>query len=174
MRREGLLDFNEAVQNPGKTLRFEVSTELPTEENIDITSPIVGTIEGVSTGNILLIDADLKATVVVECARCAEPVEVDLEFEMEDEFPVEGVPSMYGSDGFALVKPDEDYELFVKNSLLRDIYVRQGLLVNLPTQAICERPECQQGESVRKYERQGEGHPAMRLLEQFRTEDEKE
>jgi uncharacterized protein len=138
MRREDLLDLNEAVQNPGRKLLFEVSTELPEEEDLDLLEPLSGQIQAVSTGNLLLLTAEISTRCVVECARCTHPLEIVVSFRMEDQFMVEGVPSCYGSDGYAVVVDDEPEPLFHNNSLFRDRWVRQGLLLNIPVQPLCE------------------------------------
>jgi uncharacterized metal-binding protein YceD (DUF177 family) len=56
---------------------------------------------------------------------------------MSDEFPVEGIPSSWSHEGFAKVVPDEPEDLFEGNSLKRDNYVRQGVILNLPLQPLC-------------------------------------
>lgn len=174
MRREGLLDLNEAVQNPGKRLFFDVQTELAHEEDLDLTTPVVGTLEAVSTGNVLLVKGDFRAKCVMECARCADPIELDLDFKMSDEFDIDGVPSCYGSDGYAQVVSDEPYALFDKNALVKDTYVRQGLLVNLPYQPLCafgwEGP-CPHAANLPHESTSRHGHPSMMGLEKFRKEE---
>ena len=57
---------------------------------------------------------------------------------MEEQFPVEGVPSAYASDDFARVVADEPYPLFEDNSLMVENLIRQGLLLNMPVQPLCE------------------------------------
>lgn len=138
MKREDLLDLNEALQYPGKKLHFAVSTELTSEEDLDLLQPVSGELEAVSTGNLLLLKGSFKTRAVVECARCAGPLEMELEFEMADEFMVDGIPSSWSREGYAKVAPDEEPEpLFAENRLYRDRYVRQGLLLNLPMQPLC-------------------------------------
>lgn len=176
MRRTGLLDLNEAVQNPGKRLQFEVNTVLASEEDLDLVEAVTGTLEAVSTGNALLLKGDFRAKIVLECARCTEPLTLDLPFTMEDEFEVEGIPSSYASDSYAQVVCDEIYQLFDKNALHQDTYIRQGLIVSLPLQPICSfgwdgncpnaKPELfMSGDEPH-------GRPEMLKLEQFRTADE--
>ena len=137
MKKEDLLDLNEAVQNPGKKLSFTFSTALNQEEDLDLVEPVTGQIDAVSTGNMLLVDTGLETTAVVECARCGARLEVKVNFKMKDEFEVEGVPSCYASDGYAKVVTDEPEQLFKNNALFRDRYVRQGLLLNIPVQPLC-------------------------------------
>ena len=166
MKRHGLLDLNEAIQHPGTKLRIEVSTSLPEEEDLDLTEPLTGELDVVSTGNILLLSGAFEAKCVVECARCGEPITQTVEFKMADEFQVEGVPSGYGTGEYAQVVEEEDYPLFHKNALDRDTYLRQGLLVSLPVQPLCDfgwDGACPYAKAklARKVEH---GHPAMQKL----------
>lgn len=170
MKRHGLVDLNEAVQNPGKRLVFDISTELDEVEDIDLLIPLVGVLDGVSTGNALIVKSEFKTRIVVECARCSEPLELDIEFTMNDDFPVEGIPSCYGSDGYAEVVNDEEFPLFDKNGLKIDDYLRQGLLLNLPAQPLCSESwdvPCKNAPSLQTESKFG--HPAMQNLEKFRS-----
>lgn len=170
MKRHGLIDLNEAVQNPGKRLAFDVSTELDEEGDIDLLEPLAGEIDAVSTGNALLVSAHLKTRAVVECARCGEPLELSVEFDMEDDFAVEGIPSCYASDGYAEVVSDEADPLFDKNGLDFDKYARQGLILNLPAQPLCSGSwDTPCPNSAVPSENRTPGHPAMQALEQFRS-----
>ena len=138
MKRDDLLDLNEALQHPGKKVAVDLSTELPEEEDIDLVEPVEGFLECVSTGNMLLVTGEFTKKCVLECSRCSEPIEVDLAYSMDEQFPVEGVPSGWSNEGHAKVVEEEDYPLFDNNSLMVERLVRQGLLVNLPMQVLCE------------------------------------
>src|SRR5205085_1954700 len=91
-----------------------------------------------STGNILLITGEFKTRMVVECARCTSPLEQDLEFEIDEQFNVEGVPSSFGQQDFARVASDEPFELFEENNLIVEALLRQALLLAVPIQPLCE------------------------------------
>ncbi|MBN9501853.1 MAG: hypothetical protein BGO01_09760 [Armatimonadetes bacterium 55-13] len=138
MRRDDLLDLNDVLQHPGRKLEVDISTELNQEEDLDLVKPLEGYLEAVSTGNILLLTGKFSTRVVLECARCSEPVESDVTFDIDEQFPVEGVPSSYGAQDYARVVPDEPYELFEGNNLIVEALLRQGLLVELPLQPLCE------------------------------------
>lgn len=173
MKRHGLVDLNEAVQNPGKRLEFDITTELDEVEDIDLLEPLVGGLEAVSTGNALLVSADFKTRIVVECARCGEPIEQSIHFEMADEFEVVGVPSCYASDGYAEVVSDEPVSIFDKNGLRIDAYARQGLLLNIPTQALCSGNwDTPCPHSVTQSTDMKSGHPAMQALKKFRSDQD--
>ena len=137
MKREDLLDLNEALQHPGKHVVVDISTELPLEGDIDLASPLEGFIDAVSTGNLLLITGDFTCMATLECARCSEPIEISVNFQLDEQFPVEGVPSSYSSTDFARVAPDEPYEMFDGNMLMVEVLLRQALILSFPTQPLC-------------------------------------
>lgn len=138
MKRDDLLDLNDVLQHPGRKLAVDISTELPDEADIDLVKPLEGFLEAVSTGNILLITGTFQTRAVVECARCTSPLEVDIAFDVDEQFPVEGVPSSFSSQDVAKVVPDEPYEMFEGNSLIVEALLRQALLISMPIQSFCE------------------------------------
>jgi uncharacterized protein len=138
MKRDDLLDLNDVLQHPGRKLEVDISTELPEEEDLDLVRPLEGFLEAVSTGNVLLLGGEFTTRAVLECARCSGPIEVDIEFRIDEQFPVEGVPSSLSAQDYARVVPDEPYPMFDGNSLMVEQLLRQGLLLSLPVQALCE------------------------------------
>lgn len=138
LRREDLLDLNDILQHPGRVLAVDISTELETEADVDLIQPLEGFLEAISTGNLLLITGEFKTRMVLECARCTGPLEIDLEFEIDEQFPVEGIPSSLNPQDSAKVVPDEPFELFEGNSLMVESLLRQGLLLALPLSPLCE------------------------------------
>ena len=138
MKRDDLLDLNDVLQHPGRKLAVDISTELPEEAEIDLVKPIEGYLEAVSSGNVLLITGKFQTRAVLECARCSAPLEVDVEFDVDEQFPVEGIPSSYGAQDFARVAADEPFELFDENNLIVEALIRQALLLEIPIQPLCE------------------------------------
>jgi uncharacterized protein len=138
MRREDLLDLNDVLQHPGRTLSVDISTELEEEADVDLVKPLEGFLEAISTGNLLLITGEFKTRAVIECARCSGPLEIDIEFDIDEQFPVEGVPSSLSAQDFARVVPDEPFELFDGNCLMVENLIRQGLLLSMPLSPLCE------------------------------------
>lgn len=137
MLREDLLDLNDILQHPGRSLTVEVSTELEEEEDLDLVTPLDGYLEAISTGNLLLITGDFKTKAVFECSRCAGPIEVEIHFQIDEQFPVIGVPSALSHQDYARVSPDEPFPLFEGNNLMVEALLRQNLLINTPTQPLC-------------------------------------
>jgi len=142
MHREKLLDLNEAIQFPGKVLSFELSTELEEEEDIDLLSSLHGTLSAVSNINMLTITGHFETSVVMECARCLQPVVVDLEFDINEEFPISGIPASMAKNSYAQIKTEAEFApLFEGNSLIYEELLRQSLWLNLPSRQLC-RSDC--------------------------------
>lgn len=142
MHREKLLDLNEAVQFPGRVLSFDLSTELEEEEDLDLLSPIRGTLHAVSNINVLTLTGHFEASVMMECARCLQPVVVDLEFDVNEEFAVSGIPTSIAKNSHAQIKTENEFApLFEDNSLIYEELLRQNLWLNLPSRPLC-RSDC--------------------------------
>jgi uncharacterized protein len=137
MRRDDLLDLNEVLQHPGKKLAVDISTELAQEEDVDLIAPLDGYLEAVSTGNLLLLTGQFQTRAVLECARCSGPIETEVLFEIDEQFPVEGTPSSLNPQDYARVAPDEPFPLFDGNTLLVENLIRQGLLLAMTGQPLC-------------------------------------
>lgn len=138
MRRDDLLDLNDVLQHPGRKVAIDVSTEFPEDPEIELSRPLEGFLEAVSTGNLLLLTGEFKTGVIVGCARCGEPIEQDITFNLDEQFPVEGVPSSYSHTDFAHVVAEEPYPIFEGNSLIVQNLLREDLIVALPLQALCQ------------------------------------
>jgi len=138
VKRDDLLDLNDVLQHPGRELAVDISTELPEETDVDLLKPLEGYLEAVSTGNILLISGSFSTRAVLECSRCSGPLEVDVDFEVDEQFPVEGTPSSLNPQDYARVVSDEPYPLFEGNNLIVEQLLRQALLLSLPMQSLCQ------------------------------------
>lgn len=137
MKRDGMLDLNDALQHPGRVISVDISTEMPEEADVELTAPIEGFLEAESTGNQLLLKGEFKTRCTLQCARCGGPLEQDLTFEINEDFPVDGIASMYAQDDFARVVAEEDFPLFEENNLIVEALLHQGLIVNLPQAPLC-------------------------------------
>lgn len=138
MKRDDLLDLNDVLQHPGRTLSVDIDTELESQADVDLLEHVAGYLEAVSTGNLLLITGEFQTKANLECARCSSPLVVDVTFALDEQVPVEGVPSSYGTQDTAKLAPDEPFELFEDNSLIVEALLRESLVVALPIQPLCD------------------------------------
>ena len=140
MRRDDLLDLNDVLQHPGRRIEVEISTEMEDEGELDLVEPLVGELQALSTGNLLLITGNFKTRAVLECSKCGNATEIDVEFELDEQFAVEGTPSSLNHQDMSKVVDDEPYPLFEGNQLMVEALLRQDLILALPL-----KPECEGG-----------------------------
>jgi uncharacterized protein len=174
MKRDDLLDLNDVLQHPGRTITVEISTELETEteDELDLVAPLEGYLEAVSTGNLLLVTGNFTTRAVVECSRCGNPVEVDIAFDLDEQFPVEGTPSIMNPQEQAVIKDEEPYPLFEGNHLMVEALLRQDLLIAMPLQALCSE-ECS-GPELGKHSENDKGRLEFKGLASLRLNRESE
>lgn len=137
MRRGDLLDLNDVLQHPGRKIEVEIATDLDEEGDLDLLTSLEGTLEAVSTGNLLLLTGSFHTKAVIECSRCSAPIETDIEFDIDEQFPVVGVPSSLSHQDMAKVVADEPYPMFDGNNLMVEALLRQDLLLAMPLQLLC-------------------------------------
>lgn len=173
MKSPRLLDLNEVLQHPGKKIDVSIESDLEGDPDVELLAPVKGTLNAVSTGNLLLLRGRFESRLIVDCARCGAPLEVGVDFEVEEQFPVEGVAACYGMNDFARVVPDEPYPLFEGNSLLVDALLRQDLIVAEPLQPLCQygwEGPCPNAALGKPAAAAGFGRPEWASLSKWKTE----
>jgi uncharacterized protein len=136
VERSLLIDLNEVVQHPGRSVDIEVSTDAVIDPDVALAGPITGTLTATGEGNLLMLTGEFEATVVLECCRCGGECEAPVEFEVDEAYPIEGVPGARG--GFAKVNDeDEPFPLFEENKLRVEDLLRQILILELPSHPLC-------------------------------------
>jgi uncharacterized protein len=135
------LDLESMAHAPGERWTHEFTLTLPPDAEIDVVGPVQGQITVINTGQLLLVQGEVKAQVRTECARCAEPGIVEITAPIEEEF------SIRGPEG-APLEPVETIDVeepaaaaFADNVLDLSELVRQQLLVSMPLRPLCT-PDC--------------------------------
>src|SRR5262249_6166926 len=85
------LDLSEIVRNPGMASSVEVNQECLDDPEIICLEPIEGRVDFRNSGNLLLIDGEVTATVELTCDRCLEPVPWATTLRLEERFPLADV-----------------------------------------------------------------------------------
>jgi uncharacterized protein len=100
---------------------------------------LTGPVRLMHTVNGVLVQGSLAAEVVLQCARCLEPVTVHLDVPVEETFE----PTLDIATG-QLVKPEEeDQALWINEHHILDLseVLRQDVLLEMPVHVLC-RPDC--------------------------------
>jgi len=106
--------------------------------DLKVTSPVRGAARLLRTQNGVLVRARLTTAVELECSRCLEPVQRELEIDLAEEFR----PSVHIVTGVPLDAPDDEALLIDEHHVL-DLTeaVRQYISTALPLQPLCT-PTC--------------------------------
>ena len=124
----------------GEVRRVEVDAPIELQtDGLTTAGPVHGAVLLMRSPDGVLAQGVLQVSARTECARCLAPVEVVIEFEMEEEFrPTIEVPGG--------PKPDrsfEDQAVLIDELNVLDLreVVRQGLLLAAPVRPLC-REDC--------------------------------
>jgi uncharacterized protein len=136
VERAYLLDLNDVIQHPGHVAEIEINAASVEDPDVALNGPITGLLEARLEGSVLHLSGHFDTTAVLECSRCGSDFEDPIEFDLEEMYPIEGVPGELG--GFAQVNDsDEPYPLFEGNKLRVEELLRQLLIVELPMNEVC-------------------------------------
>jgi uncharacterized protein len=111
------------------------------DPDLEPVRPLVGTITLMRTSQGILVTGKLQTGLRMECRRCLEPCEINVELEIEEEFypivhiadaPLDDVPA---TDRDEALRIDEHHILDLSE------VVRQELWLAAPMEALC-RPDC--------------------------------
>jgi uncharacterized protein len=110
----------------------------PFEHELGLVTPVEGFAHLMRTQEGIALRADLHTTMQVECSRCLEPVNQDLQLHLEEIFRpaynvLTGAPMDAGDD--EALQIDEHHVLDLTET------VRQYLLTLIPVSVLC-RPDC--------------------------------
>ena len=128
-----VVDVTRISKQPGAGMEFHFCQDFGSfasaDDQLSFEGPISvdGTVMNIGEG-IYEVQAKVDCTWVSECARCLEPVSVPMAVELKERF-------VRGAD-----EGDDAYP-FSNDSLVLDAFVRDGILLDLPTQVFC-RADC--------------------------------
>lgn len=125
----------------GAVRRFELYDEIyDLDEDLIILGPLSGTVTLLHTADGILVRASLRTAVEMQCCRCLEPFEGELELEVEEEFE----PSIDIHTGAKLpVTATEQDATIIDEHHILDLteVVRQTIFLAMPMSRAC-RADC--------------------------------
>jgi uncharacterized protein len=144
MRTEDMR-FNVAqlIKGPrGACRRYELDEQIDhLDPGLKPIRPLQGSVALLRTTQGILVTGSLRTRLQVECRRCLEPYEADVQIDLEEEFlpsiridgaPIDEVPAEDRDEALLI---DADHILDLKE------VVRQDLWLQLPMEGVC-RPDC--------------------------------
>ncbi|MEI6430679.1 MAG: DUF177 domain-containing protein [bacterium] len=138
---ERLLDISEINRRIGMHYHHKFRIPPWDETDYPAVTPTVGEVEITNAGEALIVRGRASATLRLECARCLSPVDMTVEAEIQEEFPLIAERNAYNQEEIKAVDEDAPAAVITGNIMDFGDLLRQNLLLAAPLQPRCE-PEC--------------------------------
>lgn len=107
----------------------DVSISAASNDNFTVLSPVHFEGYVVNVGGTIELCGSASATVSLTCDRCAEDFSFALDFEIKESYKKD--------DGFTNVDEDSDVVLLEGSAIDLDELLYTGIIINLPSKALC-------------------------------------
>jgi uncharacterized protein len=138
-----LYNVSQLLKGPtGGQRRYHLSQDVKgLDPDLDTVQPLAGWVRLLRTSQGILVSGRLRTVLQMECSRCLEPCEVEIEIDLEEEFR----PTVPINDAPVDIVPEEDEDdaLLIDEHHILDLteVIRQGLWLATPMEALC-RSDC--------------------------------
>jgi uncharacterized metal-binding protein YceD (DUF177 family) len=125
------------LMGPGEVREFEFSETLTDpDRDLPLRGPVTGYTRLTRTSEGILAHTEYRAELTLECARCLEEADIEVEGDFDEEF----LPSTDIRTGMALELhvPDDQPLIDEHHEIVLDELLRQNILTNLPLRPLCE------------------------------------
>ena len=127
------INIDEIENAPEQTLQINFEEML---EGIDSKTSIKAELEAVSLGEFIEIQGHVQGCVTLQCDRCLENFDYDLDFEIEELFAKNSLMEEYGAD---TELKEGHFVTDLRGSKDIDIYdlLYQSVILDLPNKKVC-------------------------------------
>lgn len=138
-----LYNVSQLLKGPtGGERRYHLSQDVKgLDPDLEPVQPLEGWVRLLRTSQGILASGTLRTVLQMECNRCLEACEVEIQIELEEEFR----PTVSINDAPVDIVPEEDQDdaLLIDEHHILDLteVIRQGLWLATPMEALC-RIEC--------------------------------
>jgi uncharacterized protein len=137
------LDLSEIVRTVGMNQSYEIDEPPFVFDDIEFISPVVGSVDVINSGQVLLVRGKFKSAIDLECARCMADVRYRLDCEIEEQYTLKEVTDSSHHDVITRsIVQDEDNEVpdGLFDSLVMDlrVLIRQSAILASPITVLCK------------------------------------
>ena len=133
---EKRLDVSELARTLGMHYAHTFAFPPGSIEDLEAVSPIEGQITLTNTGAILLLQGRVTATLRLEDSRTLEPLDEEIEAELEEEFELVSKTGAFNREEMQALDEDEPAAVMEGNILNLAELLRQNLLLAAPLQPV--------------------------------------
>lgn len=123
------------AQTSGPSRTVDVEAPARVMDVPELNGPVRGTARFTRLSDAVLVTGQMRARASVPCARCMDDVEVELAFELDDQF----VPRIDPVRG-GLVDPGDRWQLDPGHNLDLSQVLAEGIISALPPRVVCAGP----------------------------------
>ena len=123
------------AQTSGPSRTVDVEAPARVMDVPELNGPVRGTARFTRLSDAVLVTGQMRAQVSVPCARCTDDVEIELAFELDDQF----VPLIDPVRG-GLVDPGDRWQLDPGHNLDLSQVLAEGAISALPPRVVCAGP----------------------------------
>ena len=118
-------------------LRVPVSQLDQLDESFDVTGPFVGAVRFLKSTETVLSELQGELAVHLECSRCLNPFDAQIEIESEEEFR----PTVDIATGRVMQDTGDDKALVIDEQHILDLteIMRQAIILALPATPLCQQ-----------------------------------
>lgn len=132
------VDLSTLFKEVGKSLKLELTEDVSySEDSLKLSAPVSLDGKVINTGKSVLLTGNIKTKVIVECARCLEPFEIEMDVDIEEQY-CKSI-SDYKEITGAVELSDADFVYLIdeEDTISLDEVIRQNIITHLPIRAIC-------------------------------------
>ena len=131
------------AQTSGPSRLIDVDAPARVMNVPELSGPVRGTARFTRLSDAVLVTGHMRAPASVPCARCTDEVEIELTFELDDQF----VPRIDPVRG-GLVDPGDRWQLDPRHNLDLSQVLAEGAISALPPRVVCAGPCAAPGDAL--------------------------
>ena len=136
------LDLAEMLRTPGMRVPYDVHIPCNSELELDCEGPVKGHLVLTNTGNVLVVQGNVTATLKTQCPRCLTELARVREVPVDDEFTVHETHVTGRADDEKGMADPALTALWQDGKLLNlTELVRQSIVLEFPVEPLC-REDC--------------------------------
>lgn len=133
------LDLSEIAAHLGKRIKYKID-EKPIEDvasGLKCVEPIVGEATFSNTGRAIIVHGHFRTRVELECGRCLQPYQLDVESPIDEVLQISGLPPGVEEEDEEELPEEEKEPLFVDYIFDLEELLRQSILIAVPIKPLC-------------------------------------
>ena len=132
-----VIDISNLQMQPDQSRKYEISSVLESipyaGDQLVFDSPLIVNVVVSSAGSVIVVEGEVKADVILACARCLSPFKFHIETEVKGEFHHE--KNTASAESF--INSEDDIYFFSGDNIDLSDMIAESIVLSLPMKGIC-------------------------------------